>query len=96
MDDKQLIRANQIKLELKEVNDFLDTVMSLDPQNRMNKRSFMGITIKNQTTFSLFGSREYGIGVSKASITIPNSMYDAIKHHAQDIRNDLNEELKNL
>lgn len=93
MTDKQMELVKKIRKKIGNLKKFLGVISPISG-NRLE--NYMSLKIKTETSFSLFGSRFYGIGNTKEEIKIPPSVFEEIKEICKAKQIELEEEFRLL
>lgn len=94
MKPENLIRANELEKEIKEVKYFLTTIGNTSKEFEEHKIAFVNIETKR--TISFFGSRSFGCGSHNSNIVIPNVTLDLLVNAIKYRLHLLEVELDNL
>ena len=90
MDIKNIQRANEIKKELHDLDYFIENI------NGRWRETKMVLKIKNNFSYSIFGSRYFGGGSHEKEIKIPSKVIDRITAEAILWKNELEKEIESL
>ena len=95
MEDK-LDRAIFLKAQIKDLEYFIDTVTEFD--ENFNGKKTVELFLKKEVDIrvSFFGSRFFGCGTHKQSITVPDSVRNTVITESKKILNKYKIEFENL